>query len=306
MTTSSSSTRRGFVSAAAATFVGASAARAQNLRGDEALSKILIDGEGWQQVADGFGFADGACSDPDGNFVFSDTPKGKVYRVAATEKPARPTLFWGDAPKITGQKFGPDGRLFVAAHGQTGQILSYTPAKKSATVLAPDVSPNDLVVTRKGDVYFTDSNAGQVVLIDAAGQRRTVIGGLLKPNGLSLSPDEGTLAVSEYGGKHVWAYRVESNGGLGQGSPWMVLRTPFGREDSGGDGMATDPEGRFYVCSHLGIQMFDWTGRMGGIIAPPSPRPTVNIAFAGPGRSYIYACAVDKVFRRKLKLTAPK
>jgi hypothetical protein len=30
-------------------------ARAENLAGDEALSKVLIDGEDWQWVADGLG-----------------------------------------------------------------------------------------------------------------------------------------------------------------------------------------------------------------------------------------------------------
>jgi hypothetical protein len=46
-------------------------ARAQNLAGDEALSKVLIDGEGWQLVADGLGFTDAACADAEGNFYFS-------------------------------------------------------------------------------------------------------------------------------------------------------------------------------------------------------------------------------------------
>ena len=34
------------------------AASAQNLAGDEALSKVLIEGEEWQLVAEGFGFTD--------------------------------------------------------------------------------------------------------------------------------------------------------------------------------------------------------------------------------------------------------
>src|SRR5207302_10373365 len=48
---------------------------AQNLAGDEALSKALIDGEDWQLVADGFGFTDGACADAEGNFYFFDLGK---------------------------------------------------------------------------------------------------------------------------------------------------------------------------------------------------------------------------------------
>ena len=69
--------------------------------------------------------------------------------------------------------------------------------------------------------------------------------------------------------------------------------------DSGGDGMTTDSQSRYYVTSHAGIQMFDWTGRLGGVIAKPSDKACVSVAFAGPDNQYLYACASDKVFRRK-------
>lgn len=48
---------------------------AQNLAGDEALSKVLIDGEGWQEIGSGYGFTDAACGDAKGNFYFSDLSK---------------------------------------------------------------------------------------------------------------------------------------------------------------------------------------------------------------------------------------
>ena len=81
----------------------------------------------------------------------------------------------------------------------------------------------------------------------------------------------------------------------------MDLRTPMGKADSGGDGSTTDALGRYYVTSHLGIQMFDSTGRMGGIIAKPTSKGCVSVAFAGLGHEYLYACAADKIFRRKTK-----
>ena len=51
---------------------------AQDLRGDMSLAKLLIPGAGWELVADGLGFADGPCSDADGNFYFSDMRKGSA------------------------------------------------------------------------------------------------------------------------------------------------------------------------------------------------------------------------------------
>jgi enterochelin esterase family protein len=166
-------------------------------------------------------------------------------------------------------------------------------------VLAEDVQPNDLVVSHKGFVYFTETGKGQVTLTDANGRLRIGASGINKPNGISLSPDQGTLAVSEYGGTNVWVFRVEADGSLGHGSRYMTLRTPVGKPESAGDGMTTDTLGRYYVTSAMGIQLFDWTGRMGGVIAKPQNKACVSVAFAGPNLEYLYACCTDKIYRRK-------
>jgi gluconolactonase len=79
----------------------------------------------------------------------------------------------------------------------------------------------------------------------------------------------------------------------------MELRTPVNRAESGGDGMTVDQEGRAFVTSYAGIQMFDPTGRLGGVIAKPSEKGCVSVAFGGADRSWLYACASDKIFRRK-------
>jgi sugar lactone lactonase YvrE len=47
--------------------------------------------------------------------------------------------------------------------------------------------------------------------------------------------------------------------------------------------------------------MFDWTGRLGGVIARPQNKGTVSVAFAGPDLEYLYACSSDKIYRRRTK-----
>lgn len=284
------------VAAGTLTFLSFSA-WAQNLAGDEALSKVLIEGEDWQLVGEGYAFTDGACADADGNFYFSDLPKGALHRVSPDGKA---TAFLENGPKISGLKFGPDGRLYAATQAPKKQIIAIAPDTKAITVLADQADPNDLVVSQKGYVYFTVTGKGQVMIVDGKGNLREGARGIQAPNGIALSPDQGTLVVSEYKGTNVWAYRVNRDGSLEAGSRYMELRTPVGKPDSGGDGSTTDAQGRYYVTSHVGIQMFDSTGRLGGVISKPTSKGCVSIVFAGPNHEYLYACASDKVFRRKL------
>ncbi len=272
---------------------------AQNLAGDEALSKVLIDGEDWQLVAEGFGFTDGACADAEGNFYFMDLGKGTAIQKISPG--GKVTDFIKDAPKCSGLKFGPDGRLYACTQGPKKQLVAIEVPSGNITVLADNVQPNDLIVSHKGYAYFTETGKGQVTIVDAKGNVRVGATGINAPNGITLSPDQGTLAVSEYRGTNVWAFRVNRDGSLDAGARYMTLRTPTGKPDSGGDGSTTDTLGRYYVTSHLGIQMFDWTGRMGGIIAKPTNKGCVSVAFAGPDHEYLYACAADKIFRRKTR-----
>ena len=272
---------------------------AQNLAGDEALSKVLIEGEGWQLVAEGMGFTDAACADAEGNFYFFDLGKGTgIQRIGSDGKV---TTFIDNTPKCSGLKFGPDRRLYACTQGPKKQVVALEVPSGKVTVLVDDVQPNDLIVSRKGFVYFTETGKSQVTIVDSKGNVRVGAGGINKPNGITLSPDQGTLAVSEYGGTNVWVFRLEQDGSLTAGERYMTLRTPAGKPDSGGDGMTTDAQGRYYVTSHLGIQMFDSTGRLSGVIERPQNKGTVSVAFAGANLGYLYVCSSDKIYRRKTK-----
>ncbi|HEU0010070.1 MAG TPA: SMP-30/gluconolactonase/LRE family protein [Verrucomicrobiae bacterium] len=274
----------------------ASVAPAQNPTGDEALPKVLVPGEDWQLVGEGFGFTDGACADAEGNFYFSDLPKGVLHRVTPE---GRVSAFLENGPQISGLKFGPDGKLYAATQRPKKQIITIMPDTKEITVLADEVAPNDLVVSHQGHAYFTDTGKGRVMAIDPQKKLSVAAEGINAPNGITLSPDQRSLAVSEYKGTNVWLFRVEADGSLSHGTRSMELRTPAGRPDSGGDGSTTDTQGRYYVTSHLGIQVFDATGRLSGVITKPTNKGCVSVAFAGPDHACLYACAADKVFRRK-------
>src|SRR5436309_15601371 len=145
-------------------------ALAQNLAGDETLSKVLIEGEDWRLVAEGFGFTDAACADAEGNFYFFDLGKGTgIQRIGADGKAM---TFVENTPKCSGLKFGPDGRLYACTQGPKKQVVALEVPSGKITVLADEVQPNDLVVSRKGVAYFTETGKGQVTIVDAKGNVR--------------------------------------------------------------------------------------------------------------------------------------
>lgn len=266
---------------------------------DDGLTNVLINQEGWVLVAEGLGFTDGACADADGNFYFMDLGKGTG--ISKVDVNGKVSEFLASTPKCSGLKFGPDGRLYACTQAPKKQVVAIEVPSGKITVLADDVQPNDLIVSAKRFVYFTETGKGQVTLIEPGGKMAVGARGINAPNGITLSPDQQTLAVSEYRGTNVWAFRVGADGHLDTGTRLMELRTLLGKADSGGDGSTTDQAGRYYVTSHLGIQVFDSTGRLSGLMAKPTAKSCVSIAFAGPNHEWLYACASDKVFRRKTR-----
>jgi gluconolactonase len=261
------------------------------------LSKILVDGEDWQAVAQGYQFTDGPCADAEGNLYFTDVAKGtNVFKISPEGKVS---TFLDNAPRISGLKFGPDGRLYACQNGLKRLIAFEIPSGK-IDVLAEGIQPNDLVVTHKGDVYFTETGKKQVILVDRERKVRVVDEGINKPNGIALSPDQRTLAVSDYGGTNVWTFRTEADGNLTQKKPAMTARTAANKPESVNlDGMTTDVAGRYYVTSAIGVQIFDSSGGLIGVIPKPQEKNMVSAAFAGPNHAYLYVTCSDKIYRRK-------
>ena len=121
--------------------------------GNEFLSQILIPGEGWQVAMDGLKGADGIAVNAKGEVFFCDTGNEKTYRIGL-DGAISPVL--AESRHITGQAFGPDGRLY-AESANTSSIEAYGDGGYgSATVLARGFRGNDLVVAHTGNVYVTN------------------------------------------------------------------------------------------------------------------------------------------------------
>ena len=69
--------------------------------------------------------------------------------------------------------------------------------------------------------------------------------------------------------------------------------------------MCTDWRGRYYVTSALGVQVFDPTGRMCGVLNKPQVSgPLTSCTLAGAQRDVLFVTNGDKVYSRKLRIEA--
>jgi hypothetical protein len=142
-----------------ALLVSVALVHAQNLAGDEALSKVLIDGQDWQEIGSGYGFTDAACSDAEGNFYFSDLRKNTLYKVALDGKVSP---FFENGPSISGLKFGSDGRLYACTQGAEETRSSRLRCRRRKSPCSRTMcSRMTLIVSKQGFVYFTVTGKGE-------------------------------------------------------------------------------------------------------------------------------------------------
>jgi len=265
------------------------------------LSNLLVPGEDWELVGQGYQFTEGTAANAKGEVFYQDIPTSKTYKVSADGKL---TTLSVDAKKASGTYFGPDGRRYTVA-GETKQILAYD-SKEHQAVIADSISGNDIVIANNGNTYVTAPDGavkpGKVYLVRPGGERIVVDEGLKFPNGVALSPDQTQLYVTESATHWIWIYKIKTDGTLDNKQRYGWLHEPDSEENAWPDGLRCDTAGRIYVASRLGVQILDQLGRVEAIIPiPRSSSQASNLCFGGSDFNILYVSAGDKVFRRKLK-----
>jgi sugar lactone lactonase YvrE len=187
-------------------------------------------------------------------FYVSDTGSGTIYRGTLGGPTVSPFIPGAAGKSAVGLKVA-FGRLYVAG-GSTGAITVYDLASKQA-VATFDTGPggflNDLVVTRGGDVYVTDSNrpmlwhvtAAQVKAGGGAPEGLDVSSGITFGSGFNLNGivargERRLLVVQTNTGT---LFRVLLDHG---GDAIKAITAVAGVSVPGGDGMLLD-EGRLVV-----------------------------------------------------------
>jgi gluconolactonase len=281
------------------------------------FSTVVLD-QPWQQIA---GLNDSRCclaSDRSGNVYFpgwlgQGPVRNDIERLDMNGKVTR----FADRPELNGiLRMGPDDRLYALVnHDIVSWSIATGVASDEKTIAKNLLAVEDFVVTKSGAIYFIDGGTGIIGLIDPSGQVRTAIRytdlgtEVGAPRGLTLSPDQSMLVVSDVTSRYAWSFQIAADGTLENGEPFYRLEMQETTNFSWGIGtrnVAEDTNGMVYFATPLGVQIAMQNGRIVEILNPPIPGggPLTGLTFAGNGdHNWLYVAQDGKLFRRPVKVT---
>jgi gluconolactonase len=274
---------------------------------------VVAAGAEPQLVQEGFVFTERPVGTPDGSLYFSDIRPNRIYRLDPNLKI---DLVREQSNGSNGLALTREGDL-LAAEGDGKRVSKRSRDGTVTTVTEgiagkPFMAPNDIILDAKGGIYITDPGPRPVVpgricyvyYLPAGAKEPIVIDDrIARPNGLTLTRDGKTLIVDDTLNPTVYAYDVQPDGSVKNKRTFAELRDiPEGKE-SGADGMAMDRDGRVYITTVTGVQVFDSAGKYLGTIK--LARQPANAGFSGPDKRVLFITAREGLYRLNMLAQGP-
>ncbi|MFI5560412.1 SMP-30/gluconolactonase/LRE family protein [Amycolatopsis japonica] len=286
---------------------------------DERFARV--NGDEWmQRLHTGCRWTEGPAYFPAGRYlVFSDIPNDRVLRWDETTGAVG--VFREPAGFHNGHTVDRQGRLVSCEQG--GRRVTRTEHDGTTTVLAETYqgkrfnSPNDVVESSDGAIWFTDPSYGidsdyeghqaeseigacHVYRVDPVdGSVRIVADDFSRPNGLAFSLDESLLYIADtrQNPSHIRVFSV-NDGRLSGGEV-------FATSDAGGfDGVRLDAAGRVWAAAHDGLHCFAPDGTRIGKLRVPEV--CSNLTFGGPRRNDLFITASSSVYTLRVNFSGPR
>jgi gluconolactonase len=272
---------------------------------------VVADGATLELVKGGFTDTEGPLPTSDGGLYFTEQRTSRIYRL---QPDGTISIFHEQTNAANGLAFDPKGNILVAEGD--GKRISRIDKKGSVSAIVehptPDqdfLRPNDLIADGKGGVYVTDpgptTNTGKsyVYYVRPDGVVVVIADDIARPNGLTLTNDGKILLVDDTRGNTVFAFDVQPDGSVRNKRPFARLQDIPADRPSIADGMALDRDGRIYVTTVVGIQIFDRGGQYVGMIPP---RQAQNIAFGGRDKRTLFIEARGALYRLAMLAQGPR
>ncbi|MCX8065864.1 MAG: SMP-30/gluconolactonase/LRE family protein [Candidatus Hydrogenedentes bacterium] len=252
----------------------------------------------------GFQFTEGPLWVKDVGWIFSDIPANTIFKLNRS-------VFIPQSGNSNGLAIDRKGRIFIAEHGNRCiSVLKTVGGEREVYVNSFGDkrfnSPNDLVVSSKGEIFFTDppyglpgglegpnSELGFSGIFKVCKDKRVVLlnKNLKKPNGIALSNDESILFVADTEQDAVFKFRLGENK--------ESLKEEFFASVPHPDGIKIDKHDRLWVTSSKGLVVFDINGNELYVLS--LPKQPSNCAFGGVSGKELLITARDCVYLYTLK-----
>lgn len=265
-----------------------------------------------ETLGESFAFTEGPVWHPVKNhLLFTDIPHSQIFCWAPE---CGYSLYRDNTNKANGLAYDRAGRLLVCEHA-TSRVVRLNDTGK-IEILASKFegkelnSPNDIISTRSGDIYFTDPLYGRmadpwgvkrpaelgfrgVFRLEPTTRRLSVVADDFDgPNGLCLSRDERRLYINDSERQHIRVFDLTYDGTISGGEVWAETQGP---EEGCPDGMKIDVAGNIYCCGPGGIHVFSESAECLGIIFLP---PVVtNFTFGGRDMRDLFITASNRLHR---------
>jgi gluconolactonase len=231
--------------------------------------------------------ADGLIAAPDGTLLL---PQQAANTISKVDKDGKLTVFLQDTNGGGGLAIDSRGR-YITVERTMPRVRVLLPEPRKVLVDAYEGKPlegaSDIVADSKGGIYFTEGRmtppSSAVYYINSTGRVIRILSNVERANGIELSPDGKALYIADTPGQFVLAFEVLADGSVNKGRNFAKLADG---QQRGADGLTIDADGRVYVATNVGIQVFDRHGQYLGTI--PSPRQVTTLAFAGPDKKTLY------------------
>jgi len=288
-----------------------------------AIAGVVRAGTPIELVKDDFESVEGPLPQADSGVLFSNARANRIHRIAPD---GTLSVWYEGTGGANGLTVTPKGEIAATLIDRRAVAIVKPGAEPRVLVDsvdgAPFHRPNDVVASQRGDLYFSDMPAApatgplvppsSVYRLTAKGELSRVIGTIARPNGVALSPDERTLYVANTAGEWIYSFPLDRDGKPGAPREFARLVMPPPAETaaataaagSGADGIAIDDQGRLFVATTVGVQVFSPKGEpLGIIVLPKSPQ---NLAFSGPGKGTLYVVGRGAVYRIATQTHGPR